>query len=306
LVKLQNALSIKKTHMVQRLNAAYGDLDKHICQVHRFTNPKGGASQDDYLILRETNKGHTTISLKPLRIDAQAQSILYSRARIRVLMSATILDRDIFAESVGISRDERAQTAFISIPTPFKHSSFGLIFKPVGKMSKNKIDANIGPLIKEIEHILAEHPTEKGIIHTSTYAITRALEQIKDQRLLIQRSAADREKMLDIHIRSKNPTVLVSPAMMEGLDLVDDLGRFQVICKVPYPYIGDPVISKKMHSNPKWYAWCTVRTIVQAAGRCVRSRNDWSRTYILDECFGDLLTRWHTMFPEHFNELEIR
>jgi Rad3-related DNA helicase len=48
-----------------------------------------------------------------------------------------------------------------------------------------------------------------------------------------------------------------------------------------------------------WYAWRTIRTLTQAAGRCVRSEDDWVRTYILDECFLDVLERNEKLVPAH-------
>jgi len=32
---------------------------------------------------------------------------------------------------------------------------------------------------------------------------------------------------------------------LEGLDLKDDLARFQIVMKMPYPSLGDPLIKRK-------------------------------------------------------------
>ena len=54
-----------------------------------------------------------------------------------------------------------------------------------------------------------------------------------------------RMKMYEEHLVSKDPTILVSPSLMEGIDLVDDLSRFQIIVKVPYASLGDKHVKKK-------------------------------------------------------------
>ena len=70
--------------------------------------------------------------------------------------------------------------------------------------------------------------------------------------------------------------------MTEGLDLVGDLARWQVICKLPYPYLGDPQVAARRAEEPGWYEWRTCFTLVQAYGRAVRSEEDHAVTYLLD------------------------
>jgi hypothetical protein len=59
-----------------------------------------------------------------------------------------------------------------------------------------------------------------------------------------------------------------------GLDLKDDLSRFQVITKVPYPSLGDRWINEKRRRNEQWYKWQTALKLVQGYGRSVRSLLD--------------------------------
>jgi Rad3-related DNA helicase len=70
--------------------------------------------------------------------------------------------------------------------------------------------------------------------------------------------------------------------MTEGVDLKEDLSRFQIICKVPFPYLGDRLVRKKMNKWNWWYDLQTAKTVIQAVGRSVRSETDTAVTYILD------------------------
>ena len=70
-------------------------------------------------------------------------------------------------------------------------------------------------------------------------------KNIRSSRLLIH-SSENRDKVLDKHQRDRRPTVLLSPSMAEGVDLSNDLSRFQIVCKVPYPYLGDKLIRKRI------------------------------------------------------------
>lgn len=267
--------------------------DKRLCQLNRLAS-KGGellvSWHDDPI------KHKTTVRFQPLDVTGLVQDTLFSRASAVLMMSATLLDPAVFKKSVG-----QPDAPYLSIPTPFKKEAFGLKFRPVGKMTMAEIDKTLRDYPKAIRKILADNPDSKGIIHTTNYKITRALaEGLKgERRLLIQASARDREDILRRHLSSTEPTVIVSPSMMEGLDLRDDLGRFQVMCKVPYPDMGDPIVK---HRDREWYSWRTVRTLVQAIGRGVRSEKDWTITYILDLSFLDLLERATDMIPEHLRK----
>jgi len=85
--------------------------------------------------------------------------------------------------------------------------------------------------------------------------------------------------------------------MTEGLDLKDDLGRFNLIAKVPYPTL-DPYNVARMERDPKWYQLQTALTLVQASGRCNRSEDDNALTVILDSDFGRFLSQNQDILPK--------
>ena len=106
--------------------------------------------------------------------------------------------------------------------------------------------------------------------------------------------------MLQKHISSKEPTVLLSPSMTEGVDLRGEYSRFQVICKVPYPFLGDKLVKKRMNKWKGWYPLQTAKAVVQSVGRSVRSSDDHAVTYILDSDWDRFIGRNKKFFPEDF------
>jgi ATP-dependent DNA helicase DinG len=52
-------------------------------------------------------------------------------------------------------------------------------------------------------------------------------------------SEIQRDEVIAEHVNSTKPNVLISPSLYTGLDLKDDLSRFQIIVKVPYPDLGE-------------------------------------------------------------------
>ena len=105
------------------------------------------------------------------------------------------------------------------------------------------------------------------------------------------------------HINSENPTVLISPSMMEGVDLSDNLSRFQIICKVPFPYLGDEVVKKRLEKNETWYSYATAKSLIQSLGRSIRNENDFAISYILDSDWTNFFNKNKRMFEGHIGKV---
>jgi Rad3-related DNA helicase len=101
-------------------------------------------------------------------------------------------------------------------------------------------------------------------------------------------------------------SIIIAPAMHEGLDLADDLSRFQIICKIPFPnFHQDKQLAVRMESDPVFYDWITALKLVQSAGRSVRSKTDWADTYILDGSFEWWFRKNKRLLPSWFTEAII-
>jgi Helicase C-terminal domain len=111
-----------------------------------------------------------------------------------------------------------------------------------------------------------------------------------------------RDEVISEHISSTKPTVLISPSLHPGLDLKDDLSRFQIITKVPYPDLGDRWINEKRKISGQWYNWQTALRLVQAYGRSVRSKEDYAVTYVLDSGFENFVCRNKHILPDWFTQ----
>lgn len=302
-IKSDQIKSDKRYKALKPILRLYEHLDMKKCQLTRCL--RDARSNLSYVIDRNYDDVGmiNSFEVKPVSVARSMREIIYNNADHVIFMSATILDKEEFCRVHGIPENE---TAFINIDSPFKPESFGIVYSPIASMKMSEIDKSIPKIVKRVKKILSEHPNEKGIIHAGNFKVSQAIfDSIKDDRLLVQQRSTRREIVLEEHLSSSEPTVLVSPSMMEGLDLRDDLGRFQIICKVPFPYMGDSVVKKIMEKNKKWYSWRTALVLIQSVGRCVRNETDWSKTYILDECFGSFFVRWIKYFPASFGSMTV-
>jgi Rad3-related DNA helicase len=280
----------------ENISKQYEMLDKHICKVHRFMELY---DEENWVfnLAEGEGRGMRKLEFKPIDVSGYADAILFKNGRRVLMMSATILNKEGFCKTLGITEND---CAFISIPSPFPPENHPIMAFPIAKMSAATIDQDLPKLAEAVKSILAQHPNEKGVIHCHTFKIAKYLrDHVKSDRFLVHGSD-DRIQKLQEHMTSKKPTVLLSPSMQEGVDLKDDLSRFQIICKVPYPYLGDKIVKKRMHRWPWWYPLQTAKTIVQSLGRSVRSSNDHAVSYILDADWDRFYDKHEELFPEMF------
>jgi len=258
--------------------------------------------QDNWVMeVKESEKrGYAKVTYRAIDISSYAEEYLFRLGQKVILMSATILNPEAFAASLGISKDNYQA---ISIASPFPHANRPVISAQIGMMNAKDIDNTLPKLKQAVEAILSEHSKEKGIIHAHTYRIANYLKNnIKGKlgkRILVHDSK-NRDEILRKHISSKEPTVLISPSMTEGVDLKGELSRFQILCKVPYPWLGDPIVKKRMYKFPNWYPLQTAMTVVQSIGRSIRNEKDTAITYILDAEWERFYRKNKTIFSEDF------
>ena len=95
--------------------------------------------------------------------------------------------------------------------------------------------------------------------------------------------------------------------MSEGVDLPYDKCRFQVIYKIPFPYLGDLQIKSRQQKDRRWYAYKTVMTLMQAYGRGMRAEDDSCYTYILDSDINMLLKSplYRSLISDYFKEAVV-
>lgn len=276
----------------------YEILDKHACKMRRFLKiwDKNNWVMDEQF---SSERNARKIQFKPIDVAEYAPDMLHKFGEYCLYMSATILDEVAFAQLLGIQPDHVESAR---IPSPFPLENRPIIYSPIGKMSASHIDASLPKLVQAVKMILEAHPNEKGIIHTNSYKIANHIKRnLRSKRLLVHNSET-RDSTLQEHTKSKHPTVLLSPSMTEGVDLQGDLSRFQIICKVPFPYLGDKLIRKKMNKWKWWYDLQTAKTVIQAVGRSIRSDTDSAVTYILDSSWERFYGNNKKLFGPEFSK----
>lgn len=252
----------------------------------------------------QTERDGNVVYCKPLDASPYME-ILRSGGTVRVYMSAFPGEKHTFCDSLGLDPSE---VAWLRLGSSFPKDNRPVIMGLVGSMSRRNQQTTLPAMLRVVDKIMSKHATEKGIIHCHSYDLGKTIaDSLKGTaaglRLLFPRKAEERDLLVARHCSpDSGPTVLLSPSVTEGFDFKDDTARWQIIAKVPYPYLGDKQVEAKKEISQEWYDQQTIMTIVQAAGRVCRSETDWGVTYVLDDDFRNLWDKRRGMFPAWFKE----
>lgn len=245
---------------------------------------------------------------KPLSAARYFKDLIAGTSDARVYMSAYPGSKDVFCRTLGL---DPSRVAMLTLGGVFPKENRPVHAVYIGSMSKRNLPNTLPSFLKCLGKMLDTHADEKGIIHCNSYALGDAIfEYFKTQpqgsRLMYPRGANEREKVYESHRENKLPTVILSPSFTEGFDFANDFARWQVLAKVPFPYLGDRQVAAKKERDPEWYAMKTVMTVIQASGRICRNESDHGVTYITDSDFDMLFDKYGYMFPNWWTEALVR
>lgn len=240
-------------------------------------------------------KNAESITLKPLKVDNLSKHIFDHADRV-LLMSATIIDPNHFARALGIDNFE-----YIEVDSTFDPKKAPIYCTSKVKLNHKNIREQLPRIVQQIKEICTHHKDVKGVIHTHTHEITEYIKsKINNPRFIFRESGVNNEQILKQHTDNEDNTVLVSPSLTYGVDLKDDLARFQIIIKAAYLPLGDERVKKLFKEDPHWYQNKMLSNLIQACGRGVRSVDDHCVTYILDGCITDAVIKCKSRLPRYF------
>ena len=241
-----------------------------------------------------------SVSIKPLDISPYISE--YFDYPHQLFMSATI-NRQMFCRTMGIDAGE---CAFIEVPrSPFSAESRTVTFHDVRRLNYRSTRDDYAAVYAKARQIAGMYEGQKGLILTTT---RRQCDDVAGAiggrvKVAYERDGIGRDTVLKKHIESGEPDVLASPSFWYGVDLKDDLSRFQIIVKAPYPSMGDKRTAAKSNKDPLWYQYAALVKLLQGFGRSVRSKDDYAETHVLDEGARVLLYKMRRFVPEAYHDV---
>jgi ATP-dependent DNA helicase DinG len=248
---------------------------------------------------RNEKTGQTELSMEPIWASDYLDKYVWSQYDMVVMMSGTILDRNIFSDLNGFDVD---RSVYYSIASPFPKENRPIYYMPLGKMSYTKKEDTFKNYVPYLHKLFKKYEMKKGIIHTNSFEISRWIEKDVSNGRLVFHDSSNKEERLRHHLESKDPTIFVSPSVGTGVSFDHEKSRFQIISKIPYPSLSSQKNKLRQKNNPDWYAWKTCALLIQMAGRSIRSKTDFADTIILDGSFSDILRYSSKFIPDWFQE----
>lgn len=234
-----------------------------------------------------------------------ANADLFARARWRndgvrqaIFTSATLMGAEYIAETLGLPD---GSWAYLDIPSPFPTRNRPINYAPVMAMNYKNTATPEGrrPMQEAIDrliefYVLNDRPT--GLIHAVSNKYRDNILTESRWRAIMVSTPSEHEE----NVRNGRPSVLVAANLTEGWDGVDDLCRFVLMPKVPFPSLGDKRTALRKEEDARSYDHRALVSIVQGAGRGVRHTEDYADTWILDRNWRILMAKRKDWLPEAF------
>ena len=262
---------------------------------------EGLATAPNSLITTRTGK---VFEATPLWPKVSAHALLNSADKV-LIMSATLWGGDFFAELLGFKDFD-----YYSAPSPFDSWRWPVYYRPVRNMNKASTPADWAEMGRVCHEYMHNRVGDKGIIHVaSNIQANKIGKEILRcvscrRRLVLLRIGKRRAETIE-QFRSGANTWIIHPSIGEGESFEAEACRIQLIAKLRYPDLSDPLVKMRAGDGglgSKFYFNSTAAYTSQTVGRGMRSEDDYCETYILDGSFATLWDRNKSAFPRWFHD----
>lgn len=198
--------------------------------------------------------------------------------------------------------DIEYKTVPIQHPIPVERRT--CYYLPVGSMALYERATTAPKMAKAIESLHSKY-RKKTIVHCGAYSIGKLIydnmSQTAQSITILQEDPKDREYDKSAFLLSSDERIFLSIKFNEGLDLKGPEYPLNIITKIPFENFGDEYIKQRnIYDNHRRYNLNAAVAVMQAAGRCTRSIDDFSETYILDSSWKGFFNRNRKLFKPWF------
>lgn len=250
--------------------------------------------------------------VRPLWVWDQATPVLFRHSPHVLIMSATLGDPSLLARLLGLKHGEWTH---LEVPSTFPVPNRPVYYWPVAKMRHGMPDSEKVRQAQALDRLAALFPSTPGVVHCNSFALGEFLEEhVKEttwSRMMVPRRG-DNGGVVRAFEREPKNCILVSPSVTVGVDW--DFVGWSMIPKVPYPDLGDDIVRLRFEYvteegepiGKKVYQQDAAVTVVQAAGRHVRTERSKGVTVITDRAFWPLFKyQAPAAFPQWFRDAVV-
>lgn len=236
--------------------------------------------ETDWAVERYETRTEHGVQFSPVWPHAYAEQYIF-RGIPNVILTSGTMNEDLM-KYLGIPKKDAVYSSMDSIFDPKRHPTFII---PVVRVDRNNGEGEKRLLVNAIDQIIASRPDRKGLIHARSYdrmADIIRLSKHKDKLISHSRGGASLSAGVAKFKKSSAPSVLISPAATEGVDLPYDDCRYVIIVKVPFLDGRSELIKARAKSDSGYLNYEAALAMVQQAGRGMRASDDACEVFILD------------------------
>ncbi len=194
------------------------------------------------------------------------------------------------------------KTVLIQHPIPISQRL--IYYAPVGSMNWQERNTTAPKIAAAIEKLHAKYH-KKTMVHCGAYAVAKMIYGYLSERAqeitILQEDPEERELYKSMFTGCEGEQIFFSIRFTEGLDLKGPEYPMNIIAKIPFENTKDEFVAhRNEHDNWMRYNKFASVEVMQAAGRCTRTIDDFSETWILDASWKGLLNRNRKMFEPWF------
>ena len=249
--------------------------------------------------------------VRPLWVWDQATPVLFRHSPHVLIMSATLGNPVLLARLLGLKPGEWTH---LEVPSTFPVPNRPVYYWPVAKMRHGMPDSEKVRQAQALDRLAALFPSTPGVVHCNSFALGEFLEakaSPETRKRVLLHSRYDRGAV-SVFEQQPGNRILVSPSVTVGVDW--DFVGWSMIPKVPYPDLGDDIVRLRFEYvteegepiGKQVYQQEAAVTVVQAAGRHVRTERSKGVTVITDRAFWPLFKyQAPAAFPQWFRDAVV-
>lgn len=221
--------------------------------------------------------------LTPVFASNYAEKYLFRGIERVLLSSATLTTMDL--QYLGLESD---MFDLFDIESGFAAERRPFIYWPTVPIDWQMVEGQFRQVMNRIDKLIDVNSAlgYRGVIHSRSYDYAERIVS-GSRHNLISHNSRNAQTIIQGWLKSEGPSTIVSPIMTEGIDLKDDLARYQIIWKVPMDDSRNPLTAARKKRDKRYTLYLAGKTIQQITGRVCRSFKDFGLTAILDKHWGN-------------------
>lgn len=237
--------------------------------------------------------------MQPVWAREYAERSLYVGVERVGLLSGTLTPKAVELAGANLA----GQHAYWELPSSFPPDRNPLIHVPTMRMDYKT--ANAGPQywVSRVDALINDRLDRKGIIQVTSYELLKAIIAMSQhgKRIIYHHDSRDQKRAVEQFRRAGPGAVLLSPSVSTGLDFPDDLCRYQIIPRIPYPPTkGSAVMERRRDEDRDYQNHVMCQKLIQMCGRGGRSADDWCENLVIDDRIEWMFAKMRDLMPKYF------